>query len=136
MKQQLYFFDVILFVIVAVATAVVAPRTTQFYIGMALAAVALVFWIAARVQLGESFAIGPKAHKLVTTGLYSRLRNPVYFFANIAYLGLAIVWNTIPAYVIVAAVWWGQTRRAKREADVLEKAFGVEYRRYREQTWF
>jgi protein-S-isoprenylcysteine O-methyltransferase Ste14 len=135
-KHQLFFFDVVAFVLMAVALWFRLPASPHFYIGMALAAVALVFWMTARLQLGTSFAVGAKAHKLVTTGLYAKFRNPVYLFAQIAYLGLAIAWGALPGFVFVALMWMGQMMRAKKEAAVLEKAFGEEYRTYRARTWF
>jgi protein-S-isoprenylcysteine O-methyltransferase Ste14 len=38
----------------------------------------------ARVQLGESFSVAPEAHELVTRGLYSRIRSPIYVFGLVA----------------------------------------------------
>jgi protein-S-isoprenylcysteine O-methyltransferase Ste14 len=134
-KHQLYFFDVVAFVLMATALWAALPASRHFYAGMGLATVALVFWVAARLQLGESFAVGAKAHKLVTTGFYAKFRNPVYLFAQVAYLGLAIAWGAWPGFLFVAMMWMGQMMRAKKEAAVLEKAFGDEYRAYRARTW-
>jgi protein-S-isoprenylcysteine O-methyltransferase Ste14 len=53
------------------------PWNAQRYIGTALA-----WWGAsggialARYQLGKSFSIKPEAHALVTSGVYSKIRNP------------------------------------------------------------
>ena len=59
-------------------------------IGMVVAAIGFAFWLTARLQLGKSFAILAKAQALVTTGLYSKFRNPVYLFGGLAYAGLLI----------------------------------------------
>ncbi|HWC99591.1 MAG TPA: methyltransferase [Candidatus Sulfopaludibacter sp.] len=136
MKQQLYFFDVIAFLIMAAVLWVTMPASPRFYAGMALTAVSFVFWIVARLQLGASFAIAARAHKLVTTGLYSRFRNPVYLFAQIAYLGLAIAWGRAVGYIVLVVMAIGQWTRAKKEEAVLERAFGDEYRSYKSRTLF
>src|SRR4029077_2733285 len=41
-----------------------------------LVGISLIF--TARLQLGKSFSLTPQARKLVTHGLYSRIRNPIY----------------------------------------------------------
>src|ERR1700732_1696087 len=40
--------------------------------------------VLARIQLGGSFSVRPKAQALVTHGLYSRIRNPIYLFGGLA----------------------------------------------------
>ena len=101
---------------------------------VALASLSLI--VLARIQLGRSFSVRAKATRLVTTGLYSRLRNPIYTFGCFFFLGLAMfipAWWLLLALVIVIPM---QVVRSRREAAVLEATFGDEYRRYRQQTWF
>jgi protein-S-isoprenylcysteine O-methyltransferase Ste14 len=89
----------------------------------------------ARIQLGRSFSIRARATRLVTTGLYSRIRNPIYVSGCFFFLGLAMfipAWWLLLALIIVIPM---QIIRARREAAVLEATFGEEYRRYRQQTW-
>jgi protein-S-isoprenylcysteine O-methyltransferase Ste14 len=105
-------------------------------IGMGLAAAGFFLWLAARLQLGKSFSVRPEARALVTTGLYSKFRNPVYFFGGVAYLGLFIAWGkVIPLIVFLLLYPAWQASRARKESAVLEKAFGDEYRRYKARTW-
>jgi protein-S-isoprenylcysteine O-methyltransferase Ste14 len=90
----------------------------------------------ARYQLGGSFSISAQARHLVTTGLYARFRNPIYVFAEMFLAGLALylrAWWPIVAMVALIPL---QAARARKEASVLEAAFGEEYRRYRARTWF
>ena len=136
MKEQLYFFDVVAFLIGVVLVAIYTPWGPRFYAGMALMAVSFLFWITARLQLGASFSVGASARKLVTSGLYSKFRNPIYVFGQLAYLGLAIAWGTIGGFVIVAAIAPFQFLRARKESAVLEQAFGEEYRAWRARTLF
>jgi protein-S-isoprenylcysteine O-methyltransferase Ste14 len=104
--------------------------------GAAIAAVALVLIVIARVQLGAAFSVQAKATKLVTTGLYSRIRNPIYVFAEFLFLGAAMLtgqWKILWLPVIAIPL---QILRARKEARVLADVFGEEYARYRTQTWF
>jgi protein-S-isoprenylcysteine O-methyltransferase Ste14 len=105
-------------------------------IGISMAAAGFALWLTARLQLGTSFSVRPQAKALVTTGLYSRFRNPVYLFGGVAYTGLFIVWgDLLPSVFFLLAYVLYQSLRARKEAAVLEKAFGDDYRRYRARTW-
>ena len=44
----------------------------------------------ARLQLGKSFAVNPQAKELVTHGLYSKIRNPMYLFSGLLVLSFAL----------------------------------------------
>ncbi|MGA1987102.1 MAG: isoprenylcysteine carboxylmethyltransferase family protein [Candidatus Sulfotelmatobacter sp.] len=112
------------------------PWNTQRYAGTVLAVVGLIFIGIARYQLGKSFSIKPEAHALVTTGLYSKIRNPIYVFGMVMLTGLVLVLQRPVGWLVVVAGVIGQSIRARREARVLEAAFGDEYREYRRKTWF
>ncbi len=108
----------------------------RFFIGMAIATAGIALWALARIQLGSSFAVTAQAKKLVTTGLYSKIRNPVYLFGGIGYVGLFIAlgnWTWLGVFLLLYTY---QIPRIKNEERVLEEAFGDEYRRYKASTWF
>ena len=134
MNRQIYFFDVIAFLGGVAAVSIHTPWGPRFYAGMALMAVSFVLWMTARIQLGGSFAVRAEARKLITTGLYSKFRNPIYVFGQLAYLGLAIAWGAAVGFVIFACIIPLQVLRAKKEEAVLEQAFGDEYRTYKSRT--
>ena len=90
----------------------------------------------ARFQLGRSFSVTPQAKKLVTRGLYSRIRNPIYFFGVVAMAGLFLIIERPALWVLFTVIAVMQVVRARREAAVLEAKFGEEYRAYRSHTWF
>lgn len=90
----------------------------------------------ARFQLGRSFAVKAEAHELVTQGVYSKIRNPIYVFGTVAIAGLVVVIRQPMGWLFVAASIVIQIIRARREARVLEAAFGDAYREYRRKTWF
>jgi protein-S-isoprenylcysteine O-methyltransferase Ste14 len=117
---------------------VIAQRDygVRFQIGMSIAALGITLWAVARIQLGSSFAITAQAKKLVTTGLYSKIRNPIYVFGGIGYVGLFIALGNWPALALFLVLYSYQIARVKKEARVLEQAFGEQYRRYQARTWF
>ncbi len=77
-----------------------APWNAMRYIGTILVAVGVGLHGVARFQLGKSFSATAKAHELVTHGLYSKIRNPIYVFSVVAVIGLLLVLQ-IPALWIV-----------------------------------
>jgi len=104
--------------------------------GMCLFVAGFILWTTARFQLGKSLAVTAQAKKLVTKGLYSKFRNPIYVFGSCLIAGLILVmgrpvWLLVFLIIIPLQIW-----RAGKESSVLEAAFGEEYRRYRVGTWF
>jgi protein-S-isoprenylcysteine O-methyltransferase Ste14 len=104
--------------------------------GAVLAGVSIVLLVTARLQLGASFSVSAQARKLVTTGLYSRIRNPIYVFGALALVGMAVVlenWVILSLVVLLVPI---QMYRARKEQAVLAEAFGQEYEQYKAGTWF
>jgi protein-S-isoprenylcysteine O-methyltransferase Ste14 len=112
------------------------PWNAHRYVGTVLAVVGVGFIAVARYQLGRSFSVKAEAHKLVTTGLYSKIRNPIYLFGIVMITGLILILGRPEGWLVLIAAVVGQTIRARREARVLEAAFGDQYREYRRRTWF
>jgi len=112
------------------------PWNAQRYVGTVLVVVGLSFIALARYQLGQSFSFKAEAHALVTTGLYSKIRNPIYVFGMVMLIGLILVLQKPALWIVLVVVAVAQTVRARKEAQVLEAAFGEQYREYRRKTWF
>ena len=130
------FIDAGYFLAIAIWVAARVPVSPRYVIGMTIGAIGFVLWVTARQQLGKSFTVSAQAKALVTTGLYSRIRNPIYFFGGVAFFGVFVAWGNIYALAVFLALYFAmQLLRARKEADVLEKAFGEEYRRYKASTW-
>jgi protein-S-isoprenylcysteine O-methyltransferase Ste14 len=108
----------------------------QRYVGTLLVLVGIGFIALARYQLGKSFSVKPEAHKLITTGLYSKIRNPIYVFGMVLIMGVILVLQRPALWLVLVVALIAQTIRARREARVLEAAFGDAYREYRRKTWF
>ena len=104
--------------------------------GVCLIVVGFVLWTVARFQLGNSLTVSAQAKQLVTRGLYSKIRNPIYVFGSTLIAGLVLflgrpVWLLVFAALIPLQLW-----RATKESQVLETEFGEQYRKYRASTWF
>jgi protein-S-isoprenylcysteine O-methyltransferase Ste14 len=56
------------------------PWTPTRIAGVVIGLPSLALLVLARIQLGGSFSVHPKAQALGTHGLYSRIRNPIYLF--------------------------------------------------------
>ena len=128
-----------LVVLVWMVVSALSPQRTwdgARIIGFALAAVFLALVFLARLQLGDSFSISPQARKLVTAGIYSKVRHPVYVFGTLAILGIALYAHLWPLLAVVLIVIPIQVVRARAKEKVLVEKFGEEYFRYKRGTWF
>jgi protein-S-isoprenylcysteine O-methyltransferase Ste14 len=105
-------------------------------IGLSLLTIGFVLWTIARFQLGKSLAVTAQARKLVTNGLYSKVRNPIYVFGSCTIAGLLLTIGRPIGLLVFAALIPLQIWRTRKESSVLESAFGDEYRKYRASTWF
>lgn len=105
-------------------------------VGAVIVGVSLPLFVVARLQLGRSFSVRAKARELVTTGLYSRIRNPIYLFGGLIIVGVSLfvsVWGPLVVILVLAPL---QLYRVRKEEQVLARAFGEEYERYKKKTWF
>ena len=105
-------------------------------IGLVVALIGLAGVILSRYKLGRSFSIAPKATALVTSGIYSRIRNPIYISGMIFLIGVALIVERPNLLAVLLVLIPMQIIRARREAAVLEAKFGDAYREYRRRTWF
>lgn len=112
------------------------PHDQIRWIGLALLLMGLGGVILSRYTLGRSFSIRAKATELVTTGIYSCIRNPIYVSGVIFIIGLIVIVRRPILGLILVMVIPLQIVRARREARVLEAKFGDAYRQYRARTWF
>jgi protein-S-isoprenylcysteine O-methyltransferase Ste14 len=112
------------------------PRGPARWIGLLLALIGLAGVILARHTLGRSFSVRAKATALVTTGIYSRIRNPIYISGMLFIGGAVLIMGRPEGLAILLVIIPMQIIRARREAAVLEATFGDSYREYRKRTWF
>lgn len=112
------------------------PWTATRIAGLAIAVPCFLLLVLARIQIGRAFSVQAKATILVTTGLYSRIRNPIYVFGSLAIAGF-ILWINQPRLLLFLLVLVPmQFFRSRKEAKVLEEKFGAAYLEYKRKTWF
>jgi protein-S-isoprenylcysteine O-methyltransferase Ste14 len=112
------------------------PWTPVRIAGAIVAALGWVLLVAARIQLGRSFSVTAQARKLVTTGIYSRIRNPIYVFSAMFLCGIVVAIGRPILLVVLLVLIPLQVARVRKEEQVLTDAFGDEYLRYKARTWF
>lgn len=128
----MYLFYLALLALAAVA----ATPSPVWFVPLVLSVVCAVLWFVARWQLGTAFSVQAEAHHLVVTGLYAKIRHPIYVFGTGAFLLVLLALQGWPALAIWAILIPVQVIRAGREDHVLAEAFGAEYATYRRSTWF
>jgi len=104
--------------------------------GVVIFVPAFLLFVLARIELGRAFSVKAKASTLVTTGLYSRIRNPIYLFGGLMSVGI---------FIFAHRPWWLliwvpaiplQVLRVRKEEQVLQEKFGDAYLDYKRRTWF
>ena len=111
-------------------------QTVMTFVGVTLVFVSFALMVMARVQLGNSFSVAPKANDLITHGLYSKLQHPMYLFVDLAICGIALAvhrWYVLLPLIILLPL---QVRNARKEGQLLREKFGERYESYRRATWF
>lgn len=72
---------------------------------------------------------------LITTGVYSRTRNPIYLGDALILTGLILRFDAVPSLVLVPAfVWWIERHFIVPEEDRMRSQFRVEFARYEQKV--
>ena len=125
---------------VALALFVVVARPAQWdplhIAGLVLTVVGIGLLTVARVQLGASFSVTPQARVLVTTGLYRKIRHPVYVFGAIGVAGGMLYLGRPKLLGVLVALIPLQLWRMRAEGKKLEEKFGDQYYAWKRTTWF
>jgi protein-S-isoprenylcysteine O-methyltransferase Ste14 len=140
----------VLFLILTFASAYLLPLLTMFttwldfaalylpdflgWLGVLFYAAALALLWRAHRDLGSNWSnsvILWEGQRLVTTGIYARLRHPIYTAMWLSYAARAILLENGLAGTADLAVWLPfYLRRVRREEALLLEAFGDAYRDY------
>ncbi|MBU2962919.1 isoprenylcysteine carboxylmethyltransferase family protein [Citreicella sp. C3M06] len=76
-----------------------------------------------------------EATQLVTSGIFSRSRNPIYLADSLILTGLVLYWDAVPSLALVPIfVWVIEKRFIEKEEMFLRRKFVARYERYLQQT--
>ena len=91
------------------------------------------FAVIVLTQLRGSFSIMAESRRLVTAGVYRRIRHPLYLAEEIAVIGVAMQFFSPWTALILAVQIGSQLRRMRNEEVILTETF-PEYLAYRART--
>lgn len=111
--------------------------TTAKIAGVGLVSLGLVVFVLAFFNFGDSWRMGidrkaPGA--LVTRGIFSVTRNPIYLFLNSWFIGTFLINGTIVFLVFAVLAFAVQHWQIVREEKFLTQRYGEAYERYRKKT--
>jgi protein-S-isoprenylcysteine O-methyltransferase Ste14 len=112
------------------------PHDIMTYTGLALIIPSSILLIIAFFQIEDSLSVTPQAKELVTKGLYSKIRHPIYLFEQLLCIGFTLIVQNIIIYVFCVLLLARNIWRGRQENRILEEQFGKAYREYVRRLWF
>jgi protein-S-isoprenylcysteine O-methyltransferase Ste14 len=105
--------------------------------GIIITVTGLGFAVWARMHLGKNWSGRPAIkvnHKLIRTGPYQFVRNPIYTGILVGYAGTAIVIGELWAFLLILIAMAGFLIKIRVEEKVLLEEFGEAYSQYRKEV--
>lgn len=105
------------------------------FIGLMISILGVIIWILGFLTLKGSFAISPKAKKLVTRGIYEHLRHPIYNGIILTFFGLGLAKGSLISLLFTIFILYPFLKyRSRLEERTLTQTFGKEYEDYKNNT--
>lgn len=101
-------------------------------IGIILIIVGFILWIGS--VLKSKITRNITENKLVTTGVYACVRNPIYSSFMIVFTGVISLQNNLILYLFSIMYWILLSLIVRKEEMVLEKEFGKDYLEYKSRV--
>ena len=130
---------------VLLALLILAPRDPSVYggfratlsvVGLVLIAAGMAVILYSFFALGKSLTASPVPKQdgtLVTSGLYARVRHPIYFGLLLASIGVVLDAGPWPQFAIVLLLYVLLNIKASYEEELLAKRY-PEYKAYAQKT--
>lgn len=100
-------------------------------LGLIISISGLVIWILGFLTLKGSFAIAPKAKKLIKSGIYEHLRHPIYNGIILTFFGLGLAKGSIISLLFTIFILYPFLKyRSRLEEKTLLQKFKKEYKDY------
>jgi protein-S-isoprenylcysteine O-methyltransferase Ste14 len=106
--------------------------------GLSIELSGVVLAVLARRSLGRNWSSEVRVavdHELVRTGVYRRLRHPIYTGLLCLYLGLALQAGRLDALIGLLLIVLAYLRKIGLEERVLGDRFGAAFAAYRKSSW-
>jgi protein-S-isoprenylcysteine O-methyltransferase Ste14 len=116
--------------------ALISPLFTLFQLritGSVLIVIGYAVFIFALIAFGNSWRIGidkKSAGNLITNGIFSFTRNPIFLFIDIYFIGTWLIYSNIFFLVSAVVTVIGIHRHILEEERFLLKNYGTEYESY------
>jgi protein-S-isoprenylcysteine O-methyltransferase Ste14 len=107
------------------------------YFGLGVFALGTALRVATMAALGRMFSLRVSVehdHRLITTGLYRRVRHPSYTSVIVLCVGIAFAYRSWFWVALIPSMVFGLTRRMATEERFMVEHFGDEYRAYMART--
>ncbi|WP_218082352.1 methyltransferase family protein [Anthocerotibacter panamensis] len=131
--------QLVLFLLIALAPGAAEPWPLSWLfsvLGLVLLLDGIVVMLLSLVTLGPNLTPFPRPRpegQLVTTGIYSLIRHPLYTGVVLASLGLSLFTNSLLRLLLTVALFLVHDLKASREEQWLEERF-PEYPNYRQRV--
>lgn len=124
-----------------IGNAVIPSRVPEWFASQRIAGAfvialgaALMCWARAWFHSWRFRAKLDAGHRLATGGPFALIRHPIYAGLTLLAIGSAIWTPTVILWISVVMMAIGGDLRGRAEEQLLERAFGDEYRTYKERT--
>jgi len=135
---------ILIFFSTAIGSTIVALPAIHFlqrvalqYVGVALTLISFLLIVLAQRQMGTSWRIGIDSENktdLVTTGLYRRVRNPIFLGMLLTIVGFFLIF---PTYIMLGILIVGYLLiniQIRLEEEFLQRLHGETYANYRQSS--
>ena len=108
------------------------------YLGLIIVIIGSIISIVGRMQLrsfGSGCIVIEESHELVQSGIYSKIRHPIYLGGIIGAPAMLLVFRSLLMPIVALLIYFVILRgRMEKEEEMLKDEFGQEYVEYMEQT--
>ena len=109
-------------------------------LGIVFIIMATIISYVARRELGNNWAPAAayqikKDQQLVTSGIYSYIRHPIYLGVVLTFLGVELIVGSYLVLLFMIIVPWVAYIQSKKEEKILIEHFGQQYKEYQKKTF-
>jgi protein-S-isoprenylcysteine O-methyltransferase Ste14 len=118
---------------------VFAQPSSAPLVGLGVMAGGITLMIAAQMNMGQAWRIGvpetvEDTQSLITDGLHSLSRNPIYLGVMIYLVGTAVMLPSPLTLFAATATFWLVQQLIRSEEAFMEATFGEDFRRYKQRV--